>query len=520
MAEQLSFRLEPALPRPGDVAPMWPDAAPGRRSTPPTTCSSRPGAATGCSCSSARRSAGRGRRPDRGPDRPRSRAAGCPSSPGSRSGSPRGPRCSTASWWSSTRAAAPTTTALRRASTGSPGGPSRCSCSTCSTSTASGCSGLPLEKRRARPANASSGRATRSWSCPRSPARAGRSMPRSPPRGSPGCSPGGGRAPTCRASAASCGGRSWPARCPARTPWPTRGAGGRSRRRGAAPAPVLALFRRLPFDEEPRVGRLPADRANERPHRGRLPVQQHACPVDADREAGHERAPSRSAAPATARAPTAPRARPTSREIITNGLHSGTYDANRMNPAGAARQRQHRREVAHDRGDRQRQGDDLEVLGAAQQRARARVQRRVQREPEREVDEERDQQARRQAGQRRRGVGVLARAARCRSARTRTAPASAGTSTSATWVSPASPIPTILPSTSWRRGRGGDQQLHDPARLLGHDARGDPQPVEHERQEREHDEHDADDPAARVLRRVDRPRARARPRPPAATSGR
>ena len=24
MAEQLSFRLEPALPRPGDVAPMWP----------------------------------------------------------------------------------------------------------------------------------------------------------------------------------------------------------------------------------------------------------------------------------------------------------------------------------------------------------------------------------------------------------------------------------------------------------------------------------------------------------------
>ncbi len=28
MAEQLSFRLEPALPRPGDVAPMWPVARP------------------------------------------------------------------------------------------------------------------------------------------------------------------------------------------------------------------------------------------------------------------------------------------------------------------------------------------------------------------------------------------------------------------------------------------------------------------------------------------------------------
>ena len=64
--------------------------------------------------------------------------------------------------------------------------------------------------------------------------------------------------------------------------------------------------------------------------------------------------------------------------------------------ADAAGQREDRREVAHDRGDRQRQGNDLEVLGPAEQRARPGVQRRVQREPEREVHEEREQEAGRQ----------------------------------------------------------------------------------------------------------------------------
>ena len=154
------------------------------RSTPPTTCSSRRGAATGSSCSSARPSRGHGRRPDRGPDRPRPRARGCRSSPGSRSGWPRDPRCWTASSWWSTARVARTTTALRARLNGPTGRPVALLVFDILHLDGVWLLRTPLEKRRATLQKGRSGRATRSSSCPRSPARAGRSTTRSRPRGS------------------------------------------------------------------------------------------------------------------------------------------------------------------------------------------------------------------------------------------------------------------------------------------------------------------------------------------------
>ena len=68
-------------------------------------------------------------------------------------------------------------------------------------------------------------------------------------------------------------------------------------------------------------------------------------------------------------------------------------------PGGAPRERQHRRAVARHRRDRERQRHRLEVLLAAQQRTRPRVQRGVEREPQHEVHDERQQEARRQRRQ-------------------------------------------------------------------------------------------------------------------------
>ncbi len=55
--------------------------------------------------------------------------------------------------------------------------------------------------------------------------------------------------------------------------------------------------------------------------------------------------------------------------------------------------------------------------------------------------------------------------------------------------------------------RGADQQLHDPARLLGDDALGDPHPVDHDRDEDQEPEHGADDQPAGEGRGVERLRA-------------
>ena len=77
------------------------------------------------------------------------------------------------------------------------------------------------------------------------------------------------------------------------------------------------------------------------------------------------------------------------------------------------------------------------------------------------------------------------------------------------------PMPTILPTTSWGAVAAEIRQLHDPARLLGHDARRHPHAVEDQGQELEHHEHDADDPAAAVLGRVDRAWPGRPPRPAA-----
>ena len=140
--------------------------------------------------------------------------------------------------------------ALRRAAVrASPGGRWRCSCSTCSTSTACGCSGQPLEKRRAAlrrvlrpgdevvvvPAITGEGRALHAAVSAQGIAGVlarRRTSPYLP----------GVRSRLWRSIVARGAGR---------------GAGGaaRPRRRGepdgGGTGPVLALFRRLPFDEDP-----------------------------------------------------------------------------------------------------------------------------------------------------------------------------------------------------------------------------------------------------------------------------
>ena len=178
------------------------------RSTHPTGCSSPPGAGTGCSRSSSpgrRREAARCGSWTRGA---RSSGSSSRSSRGLPCGWRRGPRCSTgsSSWW--TRTAAPTTRPSASACPAGRDDRSPSSCSTCSTSTAAG-SWASRWTSGARPCAGCCGRATRwSW-CRRSRARAGRSTRPCPRRGSRACSRAGARVPTCRGSAARCGGRSW-----------------------------------------------------------------------------------------------------------------------------------------------------------------------------------------------------------------------------------------------------------------------------------------------------------------------
>ena len=74
-------------------------------------------------------------------------------------------------------------------------------------------------------------------------------------------------------------------------------------------APVLALFRRLPFDDGDEAPLAP-ERPHEQADRGRLAVEQDARPVDADREQRRERHRDDQQARARARAPRAPPCRP------------------------------------------------------------------------------------------------------------------------------------------------------------------------------------------------------------------
>ncbi len=139
--------------------------------------------------------------------------------------------------------------------------------------------------------------------------------------------------------------------------------------------------------------------------------------------------------------------------------------------------------------------------GRLMQRARPGVERRVEREPEREEHEERDQQAGRQPAERRRRVlDVEDRVADPSRQQQRD---DRGREHEAHLGEPGEADAADLADDELRRGRRGDQQLHHAVRLLGDDAGRDPQAVEHEGQERQHHEHDADDPPARVLRRVD-----------------
>ncbi len=80
----------------------------------------------------------------------------------------------------------------------------------------------------------------------------------------------------------------------------------------------------------------------------------------------------------------------------------------------------------------------------------------------------------------------------------------AGPRTIIVWVAPARPIPSALPSTSWRVDAALIEQLHDPARLLGDDALGDPHAVDHDRDEDEEPEDGTDDEPAGECRGVER----------------
>ena len=254
MIEQLNLRLEPALPRPGDVAPMWPTSRPDPFDSPdylfePTWGghrvlafvgpSERPGdgevrivdptrsrpvrppagarrarRAGRRALGRARRRAGGGRREGAGRRRRAPRPAERQAGPARRLPRVRRPppRRQVAAEHAPPQAPgrAPARAPARRRGGGGPG------------------------DRRARVA---------------------RSTPRSPPRGSPASSHAAGRARICRGCTARCGARSRPGR------------GARARRRPAASrarrdaamddiegatgiAPVLALFRRLPFEED------------------------------------------------------------------------------------------------------------------------------------------------------------------------------------------------------------------------------------------------------------------------------
>ena len=155
-----------------------------------------------------------------------------------------------------------------------------------------------------------------------------------------------------------------------------------------------------------------------------------------------------------------------------------------MKPGDAAGQRQDRLHVAGDRDEAERQGDDLEVLRPADERARpprrsahtARTRgRRTRRTrgaaPATATTSDGASPTRRAEHERREPILERARIAR------------AGARTIASASRRPAPMPTALPMTSWRGRRGADQQLHDPARLLGDDARGDPHPVDDDRDE-------------------------------------
>ena len=207
-AEQLSFRLDPALPIPGDLAPMWPVPRPDAFDSPdflfePTWGGHRVFAFVGPAATP-----GTGRRADRRPVRPRPGAA----APGARRA--RRPcrtparRSSTASSSWSTASGRADDEGLRDRLNGRPGRPVALL-----VFDVLHLDGVWLLADAAREAAGaaqarSCARATRSSSCRRSPARAARSTTRSRRRASRACSRGVGRRPTCPGSAAGCGARS------------------------------------------------------------------------------------------------------------------------------------------------------------------------------------------------------------------------------------------------------------------------------------------------------------------------
>ena len=183
--------------------------------------------------------------------------------------------------------------------------------------------------------------------------------------------------------------------------------------------------------------------------------------------------------------------------------------------ADAARERHDRLQVADDRHDAQRQGEDLEILGAADERAGGRVDQRVQDEAEDPEPAVGGEQAGRERARATGPARTTSPAARRRSGPGAAASRAPGRGSPGTGPAPPARCPTTLPMTSSLRRRRADQQLHHPAGLLGDDARRDPHAVDHERDEDQDHEHDADDPPAGVLAGA---RSAAPPPPPPPTA--
>ena len=99
---------------------------------------------------------------------------------------------------------------------------------------------------------------------------------------------------------------------------------------GARPVPAAAV-RRGSGARGLAARCLPAQRADEQADRRRLAVEQHAGPVDTDREHRHQRHGRDQSSPIESTSSHGSTRPIDSRAIITNGLHSGTYEANRMN---------------------------------------------------------------------------------------------------------------------------------------------------------------------------------------------
>ena len=213
MAEQLSLRLEPALPRPGRRGADVADALARRRSTRPTGSSSPPGAGTGSSRSSSQG-------PRRGEAEPsgswtargadvRRAAPGARGARGAGGGAVRRAR----------RGARRRGHARPRRRRGAPRAALR------PAGSAGRLPGLrPAPPRRTLAAGPAARQAARGAAAGPAAgrrggdgagdhrARAGRSTRRCRRRGSRACSRGGARARTCRGFTAGCGGRSWPRR--------------------------------------------------------------------------------------------------------------------------------------------------------------------------------------------------------------------------------------------------------------------------------------------------------------------